>query len=108
MKKAESFTDAQKKKVSESLAKYADACVSTLKVAGIASNSALQTTSLITSGQITDINDLKEKMSLTAEAASNLPGFGADLVKMGWSYIDLAKEKGIDTSVAAETLKNAI
>jgi len=108
MKKAEAFTEKQKKKVSESLDKYASAAVSTMRVGGIAGKSASQLTSTIASGKVTDVEKLKQQMSFTVDAASNIPPFASDLVKMGWNYIELAKERGVDTTKAAETLKSAV
>lgn len=104
------LTEQQKQKVQKSLSEYAGAALYTAKIATNAAQAGLGLTQYLRDTTVSNpskIGDLKGQFSFLTEASSTLPGFTADLIETGFSYLKLAKSYGVDVSEAENALKEA-
>lgn len=104
------LTDQQKQKVQKSLNEYAGAALVTAKIATNATQAGLGLTQYlrdVTVSNPSKVSDLKGQFGFLADASATLPGFTAELIETGFSYLQLAKSHGIDVTEAENKLKEA-
>lgn len=106
LKKMDKLSEAQKKKVSESLAKYGSAALGTAQVAAKTVAASGVVVCLASQDPVGAVK-LKNKFGFVADAALTLPSFSKDLVTTGFSYAKLLKSFDVDTSAFEKQLKQA-
>lgn len=106
LKKIDTLSAEQKKKVSASLDKYGSAALGTAKIAGKTALAGAATACMLRADP-TKAASLSSQLDYIVDSAKTLPGFSKDLIKTGFSYIKLAKKYDIDVKGLEKNLNAA-